>query len=292
MAAGKGDRQPPWWLFWVPFLVVAVFVGLDEGPDLLNAALARMGVAVSVPGAPQEAFGRLLDKGPDHRAAVAVRRVIASGLPKDVALKVIVERFQQWTSRTPASYQLGTVGAPAVPLLTDLLDHDKERVRQQAALALGDVGLSAKAALPALERLSRRSPADGSTRAAWNALGDVAPGGVRGWLWKFWYEVPFLPLAVILLAPLVIGIVYPRLLGRRERDSDPSASAPPAWFPAAAGLAAAAFLAFALVDLGGERFTVETDVWALAIGVWCAGACALSLWLRRRAAAVPAPTRG
>ena len=70
---------------------------------------------------------------------------------------------------------------------------------------------------------------------------------------------------------------------------------PPAWFPAAVGLLAAAFLAFALVDLSGERFTVEADVWALALGVWCAGACLLSLWLRRRAAlaaASPGRTRG
>jgi hypothetical protein len=165
-------------------------------------------------------------------------------------------------------------------------------VRQQAALALGDIGLSAQAALPALERHSRRVLPDVSSRAAWSALGDVAPSGVRGWLWKFWCEVPFFPLVAILLALFVTGIVYPRLLSIRGRDWDPSAFAPPAWFPAASGLVAAVFLAFALVDILGERFTIEADVWALAIGAWCGGACSFSLSLRRRAASAPPSTRG
>jgi hypothetical protein len=289
--AGKGrDRRPPWWLLWVPYLVLAVPLGVEEVPDLLNAALARMGVAVSAKGTPTEALGRLLDKGPDHRAALAVRRMIAAGLPKDVALGVIVERFQHWTSRTPASHLLGMVGAPVVPWLGELLDHDKERVRQQAALALGDIGLAAKAALPALERLAQHAPPDGSSRAAWNALGDVAPGGVRGWSWKLWYEIPLLPFAAILLAPFVIGVFYPRLLGSEGEASVTLSLVPPAWFPAAAGAVAVASLAFALVDLGGARFTVEADVWALAVGVWCAGACLFSLWLRGKQA--PTPARG
>ena len=288
--ARESDRQLPWWLLWVPFLVIALFIALDEGADLMNVALARLGVGVTVPGEPPEALGRLLDKGPNHRAAVAVRKMIASGFSKDVAFAVIVERFQHFQGRTPASYLLGTVGAPAVSWLTDLLDHDKERVRQQAALALGDIGLSAHAALPALERLSQRTPADESSRAAWNALGDVAPTGVRGWASKFWYEVPFLPFAAILLAPFVIGVVYPRLLtlpARGVTDWDPSAFVPPAWFPVAAALVAAVFLAFALLDMLGERFSFEADVWALAIGAWCSGALFLSLWLRRLTATRP-----
>jgi hypothetical protein len=277
---------------WIPFLVVGTLISLDEGPEFLDAVRARMGAAVSVPGVPAEALGRLLDKGSDYRAAVAVRKMIVAGLPKDVALKVIVERFQKWTGRTPASHLLGLVGAPAVPWLTELLDHDKERVRQQTTLALGDIGLSAKAALPALEKLSRRTPPDGSTRAAMTALSDVSPEGVSGWLWKFWYEVPLLPSIVILLAPFVIGVVYPRLLGSRENFSDfSSVFSPPAWFPVATAFVAAVFLAFALADLGGERFTIEADVWASAIGVWSAGACFLSIWLRRRTATAPPATR-
>ncbi|MDL2717382.1 MAG: HEAT repeat domain-containing protein [Acidobacteriota bacterium] len=268
----------------MPFLVVGLFVGIDEGPDFVRAALARMGSAASVSGEPRVAFGRLLDKGSDPRAAVAVRRFLDSDLPKDAVRGVVVERFQKWTSRTPASYQLGMVGARAVPLLTDLLEHDKERVRQQAALALGDIGLAAVPALPALEKLAGRSPPDLSSRAATNALGDVAPAGVRGWLWKFWYEIPFLPLFVIVLAPLVIGVLYPRLLAQRDPRENPLDLVPPAWFPVSVGFFAAIFFAFALFDLCGERFTVEADVWALALGAWCAGACSFSIWLGRRAA--------
>ena len=71
---------------------IGVVRALDEGPDLLNAALARMDAAVSVPGAPPEALRRLLDKGDNHRAAVAVRRMIAE-VPFFPLVDVLGERF-------------------------------------------------------------------------------------------------------------------------------------------------------------------------------------------------------
>jgi hypothetical protein len=192
--------------FWIPYLALLILFGIDEGTGI-SSAWSRLGSGPSIHGKPAEVFGTLLDKGLDHSAARAVRRMLASSLPQDVARDVAVERFQHWTTRTPASFQLGTVGAPVVPLLTGLLDHDKERVRQQAALALGD----------------------------------VAPAGLRGWLWKLWYEVPLLA--------LIIG---------------------------------PAVLAFAALDLLGERFTVEGDLWLVALGIWFTGASLLTICLRRR----------
>ena len=269
-------------VLWAPFLAGFALVGFDEVPDQMNAVLARTGVGVSVPGTPPEAFARLLDKGPDYRAALSARRLLESRLSRDAATAVVVEKFHHWTGRTPASRMLGLAGPAVVPMLTRLLAHDEERVRQQAALALGDIGLAAASAAPELLTLARRTPPDTSSRAAWGALGDVAPGGVGGWLAKIWYETPLLPVVIIVLVPFLVGAFYPRFL----KDQEPAtraAVAPPPWLAPAAGALAVPCLAFALLDLAGARFTVEADVWALAAAVFWLGVSALARWLRRRA---------
>ena len=266
--------------FWTPYLALLILFGIDEGTGI-SSAWARLGSGPSISGKPAEVFGHLLDQGPDHRAARAVRRLLGAGLSPDVAHDVAVERFQHWTKRTPASYQLGTVGAPAVPLLIRLLGHDKERVRQQAALSLGDIGLAAEPAIPALETVAHRTPFDSSSHAARNALGDVAPEGLKGWLWKLWYEIPLLALIMIVLELLELGLLYPKFFRRKETAGDPVA-VPPAGVALGAGLLGIAMLAFGAVDLLGERFTVEADVWLLALGIWFTGASLLTIRLRRR----------
>ena len=273
-------QKKPWFLVWAPYLALLLLFAIDEGAGLAPL-WARLGSGPNFSGTPAEALGRLLDQGPDFRAARGVQRMLASVLPADAARDVVVERFQHWTGRTPASYSLGLAGAPAVPLLVPLLEHDKERVRQQAALALGDIGLAAAPAVPILGRLARRSPPDASSRAAMNALGDVAPSGVVGWFWKVWYEVPLLAAGVIVLVPLAAGVVCPRIAGRLVREGGGSPT-PPGWIAPTAALSAAAFVALGVVDLLGERFTIETDVWLVALGTWCAGAALLAVWLRWR----------
>ena len=201
---------------------------------------------------------------------------------------MIVEKFQHWTGRTPASYLLRTMGAPAVPWLVPLLDHDKERVRQQAALALAEIGLRATPARSALERLAKRTPQDKSTRAASSALGDVAPAGVRGWLMKAWYELPFVAVFLILVAPFLFGVFYPRRLANEEPASR-ALLAPGPGFPPSTGLRGWRALGSHSRTFFGELFTVDADVWALAAGVYCLGACGLWIWLRGREAAVRSP---
>ena len=278
-------QKKSWFLFWAPYLALLILFGIDDGEGI-GPTWARP-LALPAGKSPAEAFGWLLDHGPDHKAALAARRMLASGLSEVAARDVAVERFQHWTKRTPASYLLGIVGAPAVPLLTELVDHDKERVRQQAALALGDVGLAAAPAVPALAHLARRSPPDSSSRAAMNAFGDVQPAGVGGWFWKIWYEVPLLAVAMIVLVPLVGGGICLRLLAVRARDGDPPIPAPPGWVPLSAAVVAVFFIARGTLDLRGERFAVEADVWLIALGVWATGACFLALRLRRRASLAP-----
>ncbi len=222
-------QKKPWFLVWAPYLALLLLFAIDEGAGLAPL-WARLGPGPNFPGTPAEALGRLLDQGPDFRAARGVQRMLASVLPVDAARDVVVERFQHWTGRTPASYSLGLAGAPAVPLLVPLLEHDKERVRQQAALALGDIGLAAAPAVPILGRLARRSPPDASSRAAMNALGDVAPSGVVGWFWKVWYEVPLLAVILIVLVPLVARSRLPGHLGPPGREARAPVSVPPAPF--------------------------------------------------------------
>ncbi len=277
----------PWFVVWTPYLALLMLLGLAEAWGGTGNATPRKG------GAPlsAEALGRFLDEGPSGKAAAAFRQAIGS-TPETVVREVVVERFQHWTGRTPASYMLGLVGAPAVPLLTGLLDHEVERVRQQAAFALGDIGMAAAPAVTALEKLARRSPPDASSRAAMNSLGDVAPSGFAGWFWKVWYEVPFAAVVLIVLVPLVAGIACPRSARNRPAGEDPWRLVPPLWASAIAAVVALWFLVPALRELLGAHADVEGDLWQIAMGVWCVGGIALAANLRRRAAQGPRQATG
>ncbi len=273
----------PWFAVWTPYFALLMLLGLAEGAVIGKTAPGKGGAPLSA-----DALGKFLDEGPSGKAAAAFRQAMAS-TPETVVREVVVERFQHWTGRTPASYMLGLVGAPAVPLLASLLEHDTERVRQQAALALGDIGMAAAPAVPALVKLARRSPPDASSHAAMNALGDVAPSGFAGWFWKVWYEVPFAAVALIVLAPLVAGIACPRIARNRPAGEDPWRLVPPLWASAIAAVVALWFLVPALRELLGAHADVDGDLWQVAIGVWCAGGIALAAILRRRAARASGP---
>ena len=52
--------------------------------------------------------------------------------------------------RRMAAYALAAVGAPAVPALSEALQHTEETVRIEAAYALAQIGDSAESAIPAL----------------------------------------------------------------------------------------------------------------------------------------------
>ena len=85
-APGNGANRGPAWqpLVWAPFLVAIALLFFDEG-EIFDAINARLGRGVAVAGAPAQALGTLLDMGPDHRAALTVRRMIASGLTEQTA---------------------------------------------------------------------------------------------------------------------------------------------------------------------------------------------------------------
>ena len=73
-----------------------------------------------------------------------------------------------------AAHALTTVGPEAVPHLVAALDHPLPLVREKAAFALGQVGYSARSALPALERsLEDENP--GVRKYARAALRAIAP---------------------------------------------------------------------------------------------------------------------
>jgi HEAT repeat protein len=73
-----------------------------------------------------------------------------------------------------AAHALTTVGPAAVPHLVEALNHPLPMVREKAAFALGQLGFSARSALPALERsLEDENP--GVRKYARAALRAIAP---------------------------------------------------------------------------------------------------------------------
>jgi HEAT repeat protein len=66
--------------------------------------------------------------------------------------------------------------ADAIPALTDALDHDEEPyVRGMAAVALGELGPAARAAIPALRRARTDDPSEAVRTDADRALHRIAP---------------------------------------------------------------------------------------------------------------------
>lgn len=79
------------------------------------------------------------------------------------------------TARRNAYYALSALGAPAVDPLIDRLKHLNPQVRETAAEALGDIGLSAQAATPELVGALQDESEGVRCRAA-EALGTVSQG--------------------------------------------------------------------------------------------------------------------
>lgn len=77
----------------------------------------------------------------------------------------------------PTDYEaldaLGKLGAPAVPVLTEVLGRDDRLAQEMAADAIADMGEPGRAALPALRKLAARgdTPAAGAARQAIKVLG-------------------------------------------------------------------------------------------------------------------------
>ena len=73
-----------------------------------------------------------------------------------------------------AAHALTRIGPPAVPYLAQALEHPQPRVREKAAVALGQLGSSARNASPGLERLLEDEDSEVRKHAA-AALGAIAP---------------------------------------------------------------------------------------------------------------------
>ena len=117
--------SPPWFLIWVPFRRIGVFIGTDEGPDLMNAAGARMGFAASVPERRERRSDDSSTRGP-----ITARRSPSEGCSPRAC-----RRTRRGTSSPSASSTGRAARRPRTssarsaprqsPLLTDLLDHEK-----------------------------------------------------------------------------------------------------------------------------------------------------------------------
>jgi hypothetical protein len=269
----KTKRERPWWLPWlIGCGTVLVLLEGDLG-DFRDAALARAGYAWSIPeGNRAEALRTLLRDGTSFRCALAIRHLIESGLSKEEAMPVVSREFERFTSQTPASYALAKTGVPALPWLIEALKSETIRVRQQAAVTLGDIGVPARSAVPDLRELAARRPSDESVVAARNALFDVAPEGTSARLWKVWYELDGEAAFALLVGFLAFAIaIRNKIKGIRlpvaDEDADETAR-PPRALVLCLGLAGLAFGVFALVDLLGPRWTTSADTTALALAAW------------------------
>lgn len=161
-------------------------------------------------------------------------------------------------------------GAAGVPWLVELTRDERVSVRRDAARALGDIGLAASSAVPALEELAAR-PFDDSVAAAYDALAVIRPKGPRQWLAKIWYEISLEPAILFLFALALLVLALLRLHGRRPL---PLATlldggwrrATPFPFLVLQCTAGTVCLCFAAADLAGERWTLHADTWALFVG--------------------------
>ena len=81
--------------------------------------------------------------------------------------------------RRNASYALGTMGAAAVPALVEATTHPQWWVRETAVEALGDIGLAAEDAIPALIEVLRDDSSDRVRPAAADALGTTSQSGSK-----------------------------------------------------------------------------------------------------------------
>ncbi len=265
-ASAETKSRLPWFAPWVITAFILPVVARPDYGDLADAVLARAGLAKALHGEdPAKRLDDALQGTPSRRAALAVRRLIASGMTLDAARPVLAESLRSISSsQGVASQDLGMAGSAAVPWLAAMLESGSARVRQDAAAALGDIGPAAGSAIPALTSLAARTPPDASTIAAASALTSIRRTGVA----RLWHEVPFqavffLGLAVLFLAYALLKLSQPgtAILARLRIRQDT-----PARFLALVALAAAACLAFSSSDLLGAQWTLPADAWALCLG--------------------------
>ncbi len=81
--------------------------------------------------------------------------------------------------RRNASYALSAMGAAAVPALVEATTHPQWWVRQTAVEALGDIGLAAEDAIPALVEVLHNDSSDRVRPAAADALGTTSQSGSK-----------------------------------------------------------------------------------------------------------------
>jgi HEAT repeat protein len=94
----------------------------------------------------------LQDSNPEVRQ-LACSTLSQIGRPAASAAPQLVVSLSDPQIMAMAAYALTRIGPHAVPYLAQALEHPQPRVREKAAVALGQLGPSARSAAPGLERL-------------------------------------------------------------------------------------------------------------------------------------------
>lgn len=139
-------------------------------------ALAKMGKDAAP--AAGELVTALSDSDPLVRG-VAVRAVAELAPEVADALPPLIAMFPD-TEAIRAVSRFGPAGAPAVPLLTELLKHETMGVRWQAVGALGKIREPALPALPEIIRLTLSDPEPRVREHSAEAIGNIGPAAADG----------------------------------------------------------------------------------------------------------------
>ncbi len=144
------------WL-WVGVLAGGVLAGCQQSkPEALygGKTVAQWSQALSAPEAPDALGQALADPDPAARiaAAKALGELGAKAVKSVPTLVTMTGKDLDRLARAAASDALAKIGEPAVAELAKALASDNWYVRSQAALTLGKIGPSAKAASPELEK--------------------------------------------------------------------------------------------------------------------------------------------
>lgn len=101
----------------------------------------------------------LNDPAKEVRTAAARALMTTKPDPKEVIPALVASLRAGPSRRCPMSaYVFGTLGAPAVPVLIDLLKDDDPALRRMAGYALGQIGPEGRPAVPTLIEALRRLP--------------------------------------------------------------------------------------------------------------------------------------
>jgi len=173
----------------------------------------------------------------------ALQRMGADAAPAAAALA-----DEHGSVRFESAEALFRIGAPAVPYLVAIASRGgDEESRAAAVRTLGRIGLGARDAVPALERL-RDDPSPEVAEQVAFALPLVAPHGPRDWLWKLGFEIGDEPWGIPIVMGAFLGLVLGKTLWDARRRSrralppddagrlrPPTSSGPAAGAPAAHG---------------------------------------------------------